>query len=565
MLIRINLQGSYTSSTTIRVTNTTKASDVCHLIDQKLGIPEDDRIYSSLICVVSGFDGKTNQHWLKTLASGHCVLQFQQYMMDKRKAVSKNFDILNSLICSWYYKDIRSLPLQLDGDMSGNSSSDNEEEIPLNDLIYLGSGDRRAVMQKKSSKDPNLWRRRLYVLTDKLWCINLKKRAPWVSCIPLDGSASLQEDTPELKYPYGIIIRTSTGHTHFLRACSASEQHIWCSELQDRVALWRENAVLHMAEMIICDEEAARVQRRNKVLMECIRTVEVREALAELLPEMYIRCGRAADGMTTMTPADSWIGPLCSRSRDLLGDSLQRRLSREGSLMEDHRRRENFLHRFHRDNKISALGLALVGAIDNYKSVFRHDISVRAWEVWRLALNVYVEYLLPYVDSTAMDGEVVRTPIAPESTTHLGDSSGGGHSESCWDVGVWHESESRPLTKEKVTRVHEEIFQNIRKVGISVVPGGKGGESFDHQGAVMATGSSIWLWPSAPPIVTDAAAALSRSLSKDHQDSTTSIPSSCFVLSGGEHFEILNMTSRPESTLFDGISGSVIDELDTYD
>ena len=551
VLIRINLQDSYASSTTVRVTSKSKASDVCHIIEQKLGIPEDVKIYETLICVVSGFDGKTNQHWLKTLKNDNYVLQTQQSMLDKRRAISRNSEILNSLISTWYYKDIRSVPLQLDGETSGNSSSDNEEEMPMNDLIYLGSGDRRAVMQKRSSTDPNLWRRRLCVLTDKLWCINLKKRAPWVSCIPLDGSASLQEDAPELKYPYGIILRTSTGLTHFLRACSASEQHIWCCELQDRVAFGCENAVLHMAEMIICDEEAARVQRRNKVLMECIRTVEVREALAELLPEMYIDCGRASDGMATATPADSWAGPLCSRPRDLSGDPLQRRLSREGSLIEDHRRRDNFLHRFHKANKASALGIALVGAVDNYKSVFRHDISVPAWEVWRLALCVYVEYVIPYVDSTAIDGKA--SPICGAIVDDEMVTRGCGENDS----------ESRPLSSQKVTRVHEEIFQNIRKVGISLVP--KRGLSIDHTSAVAAS-SSYWFWPSAPPIVSDAAAAVSRSLSKDRQDNTTSAPTtSCFVISGGENFEILNMISRPESTLFDDISASVVDELDTDD
>jgi hypothetical protein len=195
--------------------------------------------------------------------------------------LTRNPDILNSFSVSWYYKDIRSAPLNLDGDLSGNSSSEDEAEISLNDLIYFGSGDRRAVLFKRSNKDPNLWRKRLCILNDKLWCINLKKKAPYATCIELNGKIMSQDEAPELNYPNGLIIQRPNQTTYFLRTGSVSEQSIWKEELQDRAVYGAENAVLFMGEMIICDEEDARGSKKNKVTSASLQRGALWKALQE--------------------------------------------------------------------------------------------------------------------------------------------------------------------------------------------------------------------------------------------------------------------------------------------
>jgi hypothetical protein len=291
VLIRINVTDSYAASTTLKVSQDTLAEEVCAAISFKLGIPEGDKIFDSLICVVTGFDGKTHFHWMKTLKRTGNVLEVQADMLKKRAMLTRNPDILNSFTVSWYYKDIRSAPLRLDGDVSGNSSSEDEAEISLNDLIYFGSGDRRAVLFKRSNRDPNLWRKRLCILNDKLWCINLKKKAPFATCIELNGKIMSQDEAPELNYPNGLIIQRPNQTTYFLRAGSGSEQSLWKEELQDRAEYGAENAVLFMGEMIICDEEDARGTKKNRVTSASLQRETLWKALQEstrLLPEREI-------------------------------------------------------------------------------------------------------------------------------------------------------------------------------------------------------------------------------------------------------------------------------------
>lgn len=270
-LIRINLIDSYAASTTIKINSTTLAEEVCLILSLKLNINDNDKIFDSLICVINGYDGKNTLHWLKTLKKSDNILEFQSNMLKKRIMKTKNQDLINSFNITWYYKDIRSIPLNLDGDTSGNSSDEDESEISLNDLIYFGNGDRRAMLLKRSHSDPNLWRKRLCILNDKLWCINLKKKAPYASCLQLNGKVMLQDEVPDLHYPNGIIIQNPNQNTYFFRAGSVSEQHIWKDELLDRAAFGIENSVLYMGEMIICDEEFARCSKKNKVTRNSIQ------------------------------------------------------------------------------------------------------------------------------------------------------------------------------------------------------------------------------------------------------------------------------------------------------
>ena len=265
VLIRINLIDSYAASTTIKINSLTITEEVCSLLAIKLNHLEQENHFQSLICVISGYDGKNHLNWLKTLQKNDKVLEFQSIFLKKRIMRIKNQDLINSLTISWYYKDIRSIPLQLEGETSGNSSDEEESEISLNDLIYFGTGDKRAMLLKRSNSDPNLWRKRLCILNDKLWCINLRKKSPYASCIELNGKVMLQEEAPDLNYPYGIIIQNPNQNTYFFRTNNSSEQQIWKDELLDRTAFGIENSVLYMGEMIICDEEYARGCKKNKI------------------------------------------------------------------------------------------------------------------------------------------------------------------------------------------------------------------------------------------------------------------------------------------------------------
>lgn len=118
---------------------------------------------------------------------------------------------------TWHYKDALSHPLDMDfgadDDASSNESSEDEEEISLSDVSYLRQNDRKGFMLKKSSTDPNLWRRRYCILTDKLWCIDAKRPVPRASCISIVNNIKLVENnTVEISFSFALVGTTRNGY-----------------------------------------------------------------------------------------------------------------------------------------------------------------------------------------------------------------------------------------------------------------------------------------------------------------------------------------------------------------
>jgi len=56
--------------------------------------------------------------------------------------------------------------------ISGISSSEDEIELSPSDFAYLRQADKRAFLLRRSSRDPNLWKTRYCILTDRLWIVN---------------------------------------------------------------------------------------------------------------------------------------------------------------------------------------------------------------------------------------------------------------------------------------------------------------------------------------------------------------------------------------------------------
>lgn len=72
-------------------------------------------------------------------------------------------------IVSWYFRDSRSTPLDLDHDVSGSDVSDDEDAVRNKpwDLAHLNEENCTrcaGFLLKQSSRDPNLWRKRFCIL-----------------------------------------------------------------------------------------------------------------------------------------------------------------------------------------------------------------------------------------------------------------------------------------------------------------------------------------------------------------------------------------------------------------
>jgi hypothetical protein len=320
VLVRINLLDCFASSTKVKVDKSRTANDICEILSTKLGLTETDAMFYGLVCVAKCVD-KKSMHWVRTLKANEKVLQVQADMELKAVGRCATSEIAQTVTSSFYYKDIRSNPLDLDGDASGNSSSDDESEIPLNDLMYFGSGERRGFLQKRSSRDPNVWRRRLCILNDKLWCINVRKNIPWASCVKLNDTTVL-EDRPDLKYSNTITLSGNNGQTLFFRTNAPLEKHRWREEIRERTLYGAENEVIMMAEMIITDEEQMGEMQMQKCFLQVLHTPQVWQLVVRILDlTPYTSTGSAAAEMETRADHQQQQG---ERNGDGDGDGLVR-------------------------------------------------------------------------------------------------------------------------------------------------------------------------------------------------------------------------------------------------
>jgi hypothetical protein len=317
---------------TIRVTEETLATDVCLMLKRKMfdqSFRDEDpnenasgrrapsaSFYSLVLvyhwcCASGGINaqrggcGNEVRYTLKTLCPGDRLLEVSRRVRQKQQ--KKGREVLgldrfsqysdensNELLerpaegefgdrVLWYYKDCRSAPLDivLDGYCSGDSSSDDEESIPLNNFyamqgqpenqesaqgaaavaslllgstsahasyalqcfpqaglpwhgglggaagatngIFNGTPLRRGFLLRRSRRDPNLWRRRWAVLSSRLWTFNVSKPVPTVLAIPLDsGDITVTAAPPPALLPAGRASSSSSSGSDSSSSSSSS-------------------------------------------------------------------------------------------------------------------------------------------------------------------------------------------------------------------------------------------------------------------------------------------------------------------------------------------------------
>jgi hypothetical protein len=205
-------------------------------------------------------------------------------------------------IVRWYFRDNRSLPLDLEHDTSGSDESEDEDSSRSSpqDLAHLSEeGCTRCAgfLLKQSARDPNLWRKRFCILAgDKLWYM---KKRPQRSRGQLSAASSLvltsarvQESPP--KVPFGFELQTLERVIHFrafgrvakkgqlqkvrprlssktklkltpnVCALHLQVQRGWLQAIAGQIVLSDENALISMAELIVCDTEGSKARRAQR-------------------------------------------------------------------------------------------------------------------------------------------------------------------------------------------------------------------------------------------------------------------------------------------------------------
>lgn len=270
IIIKVGIYDTLSSTTVLKITPTTTASEICIAIANKIDLSPDQAKYHNLILVYTGFSDKGSRKFycVRTIRSKECVLRTLNAVIakqNKKHSLDRDYESSLSAV-RWFYKDARSLPLEFgdSGDVSGNSSSDDEVDLSYDDLSYLRQVERRGFMLKRSSKDPNVWKKRYCVLVDKLWIVNVQGKQPKATYIKLTGQISVEEKIETYNYPFCLAIqsplRTLSAsplevNTTYIRASSPSEQTSWKNDILKRPPLNSANEIMDMAEIIICDYE----------------------------------------------------------------------------------------------------------------------------------------------------------------------------------------------------------------------------------------------------------------------------------------------------------------------
>lgn len=256
-----------------------------------------------------------------------------------------------------YFKDIRTAPLNFEGDISGDSSSDDEEDIPVNFLSYLRQAEEKGktgYLLKRSVKDVNLWRRRLCLITDfYLWCIHAQKGVYKAKKIKLHGPVFLQDELLPLQYPLGFGIKCNESNI-FFRAFDEEEVTLWTTELIEYCKNEEDNLNMHMADVLISLEE----DERNTKCSDSVKSLLSDNLVAWLSAEMEARSEGTRDN-----GENRWT-----------------------------------VHGFHSYHPLCGKAMGFILAVkEEYKGLFRKFIRPSAAAFWDCVISIYRRFIVSQI------------------------------------------------------------------------------------------------------------------------------------------------------------------------
>lgn len=394
----------------------------------------------------------------------------------------------------------------------------------MNDLMYFGSGERRGFLMKRSSRDPNVWRRRLCILNDKLWCINVRKSVPWAFCVKLSDTTVL-EDRPDLKYTNTITLAGSNGQTLFFRTNAPLEKHRWREEIRERTLYGADNEVITMAEMIITDEEEMAEIQMQKCFLQVLHSPQVWQLVGQVLDLTECQDNWAVSDASPQAEEESILRSDSSLKSD---NALISPASPSGLCLSKKIGRwpHQVFHLIHKSSPSCAAGLSLICAVQHYKGSFRHDFYVRPKQLWGNALHVYIHYILPYMDF--MKGE--QSEQGREEGVSEGDGS-------------MQQPPNQHISMEAITQLHRALFSNIRKKRKSAAR--------PSSSATSTPRYSTWFWSSLDKTNGSSSAASTENNEEEAEDKGIY----------NTDYEILDSSTRPDMDMYDDFVRAIYEKL----
>lgn len=477
-LLNVSLYDTRSTNTILEVTTETTTSDLLETIFNKTEICIEDQQHFKLVLVITGSNASrrnSTRHCVKTLQPQDLVLSSQVQLQNKLQARHP----IKETSVRWFFKDVRSLPLELGEacDLTGDDSSEDDDEISLNDLSCIKQADIGGYLLRRSKKDPNVWQQRYCVLTDKLWCAHDRLRVPRASSINLDSSTKVQSRAYSLDCHGAIIIQSSLGQHSFI-APSLSEQNRWIDEINLRAALTADNDVIGMAEVIICDEAGTRSKRMQSGLTPYLECDKVLQSLTRcgVTRDLRFPARNQQDKLSTSDDCfEIYRRPDLEQSSDVrnkISDNDHIRSSvQAASLGRQRKFSRTYLREIRNDCSSTYEVLCFTNSVCAYKELFRHDLGTSSEVLWAAAIMIMRDCLVrlfevvgvsmrPALDrptsSQKLDinciddaTQVTSDPVGTEINSNC--ISNGHQSPSIWDH----------ISPKIALQLHRTVFVNI--------------------------------------------------------------------------------------------------------
>eukprot|EP01033_Poteriospumella_lacustris_P004659 gene4659-3341_t len=262
----------------LKITRKNITRDVTKSVAAKLKLSKDEGKLHNLVMVLTTTDLK---HCIRTLSPDESILMVLETMVRK---MSEKYQIADSSKLKssvrWFYKDMRTPPLDLgdSGGTVGEYDSDDEETLSESDCFYFSKVEKKGYMLKRSNKDINVWKRWYCVLTDHLWCIDFNREPYKVICIRLHSLVRARDGYSFSDQIQNIIVNSLKG-SHYFRAFNIMDQRSWIEHLQAWTTYVVENESMTMAEVIMNDEEESKSRRFRKQLGRVLDSDTVYDAI----------------------------------------------------------------------------------------------------------------------------------------------------------------------------------------------------------------------------------------------------------------------------------------------
>lgn len=264
---------SFTSSTVFKLLSTTTVLEVRQSMAAKIKIPVQD--FNNYAIVVVFPTDNAGSLSARTLRDEELILPLVERLNRARPAQTVEADDTiggttrakpkhrSRPPVKFVLKDVQGSHLDISESPAPPRRQASETQS-INFPVLLGKGVYSGYLQKASSRDPTLWRKRWFIIKgDQLLYCKSNVNQQDVTSISLLG-AVLAKAKPEVRVPFSFQLKTPR-RDYELCASSKDEMVAWIHALHVQIGLCSENHRLYEAEIWITEDAVNRSEQESFV------------------------------------------------------------------------------------------------------------------------------------------------------------------------------------------------------------------------------------------------------------------------------------------------------------